>query len=187
MAARRRPGIRGRSFPAAHPAETDQPVQPSCAPGRRRARLRGNAPQESGRNPQDQRMARLVGELSLANEDFRRWWGDHHVASRTRGNRVLRPQIAGDITLAEMPCPAPEAPSSRSSSGPPNPAPLPRRPAPPRLLDRNHPAGIRRRTATGCRTPRSCAAARGREPAVAGGERGGSHTGRVEPGPAAVT
>ncbi|MDT0544738.1 helix-turn-helix domain-containing protein [Streptomyces lonegramiae] len=54
---------------------------------------------EAGRNPQDQRMARLVGELSMADDDFRRWWGDHHVASRTRGNKVLRHPVAGDLTL----------------------------------------------------------------------------------------
>lgn len=44
-------------------------------------------------------MAHLVGELSLADDDFRRWWGDHHIASRTRGSKSLRHPIAGDLTL----------------------------------------------------------------------------------------
>lgn len=54
---------------------------------------------EAGRNPQDQRMARLVGELSLSSDDFRRWWADHHVANRSRGTKVLRHPVAGELTL----------------------------------------------------------------------------------------
>ncbi|MEU3524249.1 helix-turn-helix domain-containing protein [Streptomyces sp. NPDC038707] len=54
---------------------------------------------EAGRDPHDQHMARLVGELSIADDDFRRWWGDHRVASRTRGNKVLRHPVAGELTL----------------------------------------------------------------------------------------
>ena len=54
---------------------------------------------EAGRNPQDQRMARLVGELSMTDDDFRRWWGDHHVANRSRGRKELHHPVAGDLTL----------------------------------------------------------------------------------------
>ncbi|WP_228447219.1 helix-turn-helix domain-containing protein [Streptomyces paludis] len=54
---------------------------------------------EAGRAPGDQRMARLVGELSMADDDFRRWWGEHHIAGRTRGNKALHHPVAGDLTL----------------------------------------------------------------------------------------
>ncbi|MFD8916057.1 helix-turn-helix domain-containing protein [Streptomyces sp. NPDC059575] len=54
---------------------------------------------EAGRDPGDRRMAALVGELSLRDADFRRWWGDHRVAGRTRGSKVLRHPVAGDLAL----------------------------------------------------------------------------------------
>ncbi|MET7637825.1 helix-turn-helix domain-containing protein [Streptomyces sp. NPDC005438] len=54
---------------------------------------------EAGNNPQDRRLAALVGELSLRDDDFRRWWGDHHVATRGRGSKVLRHPVTGDLTL----------------------------------------------------------------------------------------
>ena len=54
---------------------------------------------EAGRDPHDRRMAALVGELSIRNEDFRRWWGDHHVTSRGRGTKALRHPVAGGLTL----------------------------------------------------------------------------------------
>ncbi|MGW2344937.1 helix-turn-helix domain-containing protein [Streptomyces sp. NPDC001661] len=55
---------------------------------------------EVGRNPQDQRMAQLIGELSMRDEDFRRWWGDHHrVASLGRGSKVIQHPVADELTL----------------------------------------------------------------------------------------
>ncbi|MGA5200646.1 hypothetical protein [Streptomyces variegatus] len=54
---------------------------------------------ESGRNPHDPRMVALVGELSVRDDDFRRWWGDHHVAARSRGTKVLCHRVAGELTL----------------------------------------------------------------------------------------
>ena len=54
---------------------------------------------EAGRNPHDQRMAALVGELSVRDDDFRRWWGDHRVTARERGSKVLHHPVAGELTL----------------------------------------------------------------------------------------
>ncbi|MFD7923517.1 hypothetical protein ACFV3R_30425 [Streptomyces sp. NPDC059740] len=54
---------------------------------------------KAGRHPQDQPMQRLVGELSIASDDFRHWWGDHRVARRTRGSKALRHPVAGELTL----------------------------------------------------------------------------------------
>ncbi|WP_327684461.1 helix-turn-helix transcriptional regulator [Streptomyces sp. NBC_00467] len=41
----------------------------------------------------------LVGELSVRDEDFRRWWASHDVAHKTYGTKQYRHPIAGDITL----------------------------------------------------------------------------------------
>ncbi|MEV0697138.1 helix-turn-helix domain-containing protein [Saccharopolyspora sp. NPDC050389] len=54
---------------------------------------------EAARDPKDPRMAQLVGELSMQDEDFRRWWGAHRVATRTMGTKVLRHPTVGDLTL----------------------------------------------------------------------------------------
>ncbi|SFW80105.1 hypothetical protein [Amycolatopsis australiensis] len=54
---------------------------------------------EAGRDPHDQRMAALVGELSWRDEDFRRWWGDHRATARDRGSKVFKHPVAGELTL----------------------------------------------------------------------------------------
>ncbi|AVH94178.1 MULTISPECIES: helix-turn-helix domain-containing protein [Streptomyces] len=54
---------------------------------------------EAARDPQDQRLAALVGELSVRDEHFRQWWGAHHVAVRGMGTKVFRHPVAGDLTL----------------------------------------------------------------------------------------
>lgn len=54
---------------------------------------------EAGRYPHDKRMAALVGELSMRDNDFRTWWADHHVAERQGGTKRLRHPVVGDLTL----------------------------------------------------------------------------------------
>ncbi len=54
---------------------------------------------EAARDPHDPRLAELVGELSLRDADFRRWWGDHLVAARSNGVKQFRHPIVGDLTL----------------------------------------------------------------------------------------
>ncbi|MET7508510.1 helix-turn-helix transcriptional regulator [Streptomyces albidoflavus] len=54
---------------------------------------------EAGRDPHDPRMDGLVRELCHADESFRRWWGEHHVAAGNRGTKVLRHPGVGDLTL----------------------------------------------------------------------------------------
>ncbi|MFA3878622.1 helix-turn-helix domain-containing protein [Streptomyces sp. MMCC 100] len=54
---------------------------------------------EAARDPNDPRLTSLVGELSVQDEDFRRWWGAHHVAVRGMGTKVFRHPVAGDLTL----------------------------------------------------------------------------------------
>ncbi|MDA3644248.1 helix-turn-helix transcriptional regulator [Saccharopolyspora indica] len=54
---------------------------------------------EAARDPKDPRLIDLIGELSLRDEDFRRWWGSHRVAVRSMGTKVIRHPVVGDLTL----------------------------------------------------------------------------------------
>ncbi|WP_160145006.1 MmyB family transcriptional regulator [Actinacidiphila yanglinensis] len=51
----------------------------------------------AGRRPDDERLAALVGELSVHSEDFRRLWADHQVKEKTYGVKRLRHPLAGDL------------------------------------------------------------------------------------------
>ncbi|MEU2265469.1 helix-turn-helix domain-containing protein [Streptomyces olindensis] len=59
------------------------------------ARLRG----EAAHRPDDPRLALLVGELSMRDEDFRRWWADDRVTGKWTGAQHLRHPAVGDLTL----------------------------------------------------------------------------------------
>ncbi|MEU6170435.1 helix-turn-helix transcriptional regulator [Streptantibioticus parmotrematis] len=49
---------------------------------------------DAGRHPRDQRLAELVGELTLASEDFARLWADHEVREKTYGvKRMNHPEV----------------------------------------------------------------------------------------------
>ena len=54
---------------------------------------------EVPRDPQDPKLAELVGELSVLDVDFRRWWSDHQVAIRSRGVKAFSHPVVGDLTL----------------------------------------------------------------------------------------
>ncbi|MGW4856339.1 helix-turn-helix transcriptional regulator [Streptomyces sp. NPDC004288] len=54
---------------------------------------------EAARDPENARLASLVGELSVQDADFRRWWAAHHVAVRGMGTKVLRHPVVGELTL----------------------------------------------------------------------------------------
>ncbi|MCF6469412.1 helix-turn-helix domain-containing protein [Nonomuraea sp. MG754425] len=54
---------------------------------------------EAARDPDDPRLMELVGELSVRDPDFRRWWGAHNVAVGGMGTKLLRHPVAGDLTL----------------------------------------------------------------------------------------
>lgn len=53
----------------------------------------------AGNHPHDPRLAELVGELSLRDEDFRRWWAAHDVRRRTHGAKHFRHPLVGDLRL----------------------------------------------------------------------------------------
>ncbi|MCU1645246.1 MAG: transcriptional regulator [Nocardia sp.] len=54
---------------------------------------------EAAKNPGDPELARLVGELSLRDTDFRTWWAEHWVDSATFGTKNYRHPLVGDLTL----------------------------------------------------------------------------------------
>jgi transcriptional regulator with XRE-family HTH domain len=55
---------------------------------------------DAGRYPDDPRLAELVGELSVRDKDFRRWWADHDVLRRSFGTKSYHHPVVGDLTLA---------------------------------------------------------------------------------------
>ena len=54
---------------------------------------------DAGRMPQDRRLQELVGELSVASNEFRRWWSEHGVHLRTYGSKRLRHPVVGELTV----------------------------------------------------------------------------------------
>ncbi|MGW6740906.1 helix-turn-helix transcriptional regulator [Streptomyces sp. NPDC055025] len=53
----------------------------------------------AGRHPDDPLLAELIGELSLRDQDFRRWWADHDVLRRTHGTKRYHHPVVGDLDL----------------------------------------------------------------------------------------
>ncbi|MFI1919170.1 helix-turn-helix domain-containing protein [Nocardia sp. NPDC020380] len=54
---------------------------------------------EAAQDPGDPELARLVGELSVQDNDFRTWWAEHHVDSTGSGTKNYHHPLAGDLTL----------------------------------------------------------------------------------------
>lgn len=49
--------------------------------------------------PDDPRLTGLVGELSVHDTDFGRWWRSRHVASRSMGREKFHHPVAGELVL----------------------------------------------------------------------------------------
>ncbi|MFI6879363.1 helix-turn-helix transcriptional regulator [Streptomyces sp. NPDC050400] len=54
---------------------------------------------DAGLHPKDPQLATLVGELSLASEDFRRLWADHQVKEKTYGAKRMTHPVAGELAM----------------------------------------------------------------------------------------
>ncbi|MEU0525097.1 helix-turn-helix domain-containing protein [Streptomyces niveus] len=54
---------------------------------------------EAAKYPDDPRLAALVGELSVHDEQFRQWWAAHDVATLSVGTKSLHHPLAGELTL----------------------------------------------------------------------------------------
>jgi transcriptional regulator with XRE-family HTH domain len=53
----------------------------------------------AGQHPHDPRLAELIGELSVRDPDFRRWWADHDVHRRRFGSKRFHHPLVGDLVL----------------------------------------------------------------------------------------
>lgn len=62
---------------------------------------------EAGRDPSDEGLTELVGELSTRSEEFRRLWAKHEVRLHRSGTKTFRHPLVGELVLAmdalEMP------------------------------------------------------------------------------------
>lgn len=54
---------------------------------------------DAARYPDDPRLSALVGELSVKDPDFRRWWADHKVRAQESGRKGFRHPVAGEFVL----------------------------------------------------------------------------------------
>jgi transcriptional regulator with XRE-family HTH domain len=54
---------------------------------------------EAANYPEDPRLIALVGELSMRDQQFAHWWGDHRVAARSVGTKTLIHPVMGEVTL----------------------------------------------------------------------------------------
>jgi hypothetical protein len=54
---------------------------------------------EAAADPDDPELARLVGELSVQDAEFRTWWAEHRVTSSSHGTKLYRHRLGGDLTL----------------------------------------------------------------------------------------
>jgi len=54
----------------------------------------------AGSHPHDPQLAELIGDLSLRDQDFRRWWADHDVFRREHGTKRYHHPVVGELTLA---------------------------------------------------------------------------------------
>ena len=54
---------------------------------------------EAGTNPSDPALTSLVGELSVADRQFRTWWAEHRVAHQDFGSKRIAHPVVGDLSL----------------------------------------------------------------------------------------
>jgi hypothetical protein len=54
---------------------------------------------EAAKDSDDPELARLVGDLSVQDFDFRTWWAEHHVNSASYGTKHYQHPTVGDLTL----------------------------------------------------------------------------------------
>jgi transcriptional regulator with XRE-family HTH domain len=54
---------------------------------------------EAAKDPDDPELARLVGDLSVQDPEFRTWWAERRVTSASYGTKRYRHRAVGDLTL----------------------------------------------------------------------------------------
>jgi hypothetical protein len=60
----------------------------------------GSLRAEAARDPYDQDLVQLVGELSMRSEEFRRMWATHDVDQYRHGTQYFHHDQVGDLDLA---------------------------------------------------------------------------------------
>lgn len=55
---------------------------------------------EAGRDPHDQDLQNLIGELSTRSDTFRQLWADHNVRTHGAGTKRFHHPVVGELTLA---------------------------------------------------------------------------------------
>ncbi len=65
---------------------------------------------ESSRSPNDERLATLIGELSMRSADFARLWATHPVREKIRGGHRYRHPVVGEFYLRYEAFSPPDAP-----------------------------------------------------------------------------
>lgn len=54
---------------------------------------------KAAHDPEDVRLAAIVGELSMQSQQFREWWAAHYVANKSSGTRVFHHPVVGSLSL----------------------------------------------------------------------------------------
>jgi DNA-binding XRE family transcriptional regulator len=54
---------------------------------------------DAGRHPDDPQLSKLVGDLAVQSDEFRRWWAAHPVVERSWGAKRFRHPVVGDLTI----------------------------------------------------------------------------------------
>ncbi|MFF9623869.1 helix-turn-helix domain-containing protein [Streptomyces griseosporeus] len=54
---------------------------------------------EAAADPDDARLAGLIGELTVRDADFGTWWAEHRVVTAAHGTKQYRHPVVGDLTL----------------------------------------------------------------------------------------
>ena len=54
---------------------------------------------DAGRYPEDPALARLIGDLSMKDDDFRHWWSTHRVRAQRSGRKEFLHPTAGELSL----------------------------------------------------------------------------------------
>jgi transcriptional regulator with XRE-family HTH domain len=70
---------------------------------------------DAGRNPDDAQLAELIGELTLGDPDFSRWWSTHDVKRRVGGVKRFVHPIVGELSLHYDRLVTPDDPDQRLS------------------------------------------------------------------------
>jgi len=68
---------------------------------------------EAVADPDDPDLARLVGDLSVQDPDFRSWWAEHHVSTGSYGTKHYLHPVVGALTLDCDLWTSPDGPAQR--------------------------------------------------------------------------